>query len=566
MRNLLLALMLAGTHCVLSQETPADKSKRLATLQGRAVISMTGEPVSRADLTLRALPPGTDTVKVASDADGYFSFEDMVPGSYILSARRSGFPAEVYGAGSQGSGGTPLTLSAGQVLTNIEFRLTPLGTISGTVVDDRGKPISEVRVIATGSTSKSNGTVVTDSTGEFRFPNLAPGSYTLWANPSGTPPTPAARTPAGEPGQLEERLVATYYPSATDALGAIPLDVAPGQDLQGIKIAVRKVPLYHVRGKVATSSADISPENLGLWLMPRTPGTTVGPASSSGGTPAPDGSFDLGGVRPGSYYLAARLSSDRVGGIIRGDLSNPEVSGPGILGRAWVDVTDGDVTGIVLRVGEPLRIMGTIRIEGQDKPDLSGVRIQLRFPDVVLQASEPRATMGAENTFTLSNVSPAKYAVFVSGLPGGAYVKSIRLGSQETIDTGLDLTDMQAVPPLEIRIGRDGATVQGIVDRDDDKPAPRAWVALIPDPARPGLASRLKSATATEGGSFILTGVAPGEYRLYAFEQQQPRSLVSLESFLEFFGPFESKSVRVTVKEGERKLADLTVLKPQAGP
>ena len=559
MRNLLLALMLAGTHCVFSQETPADESKRLATLQGLAVISMTGEPVSRVDLALRALPPGTDTVKVVSDADGRFSFEEMEPGSYILSASRPGFQTEVYGARSQSSGGTPLTLSPGQVLKNIEFRLTSLGAISGTVVDERGKPISGGRVIATGSTSKSNGAVFTNSTGEFRFPNLAPGSYILMAIPMEGPPAPAARTPAGEPDQSEERLVATYYPSAADAVGAIPLEIAPGQELQGIKIAVRKVPLYHVRGKVVTSSADISPEDVRLWLMPRTQATAVGPASSFGDTPAPDGSFELGGVRPGSYYLAARLSSvTRMSVGFRGDGSDPEVTGLVLLGRAWVDVSDRDVTGVVLRIGDPLQIQGTIGMEGQDKPDLSGVRIQLRLLDGLL-GNVIRATLGAENTFTLTNVAPGKHALTVSGLPANAYVKSMRLGSQETIDTGLDLTDMQAVPPLEVRIGRDGATVQGTVDRDDDKPAPRAWVALIPDPARPEVESKLKSATARDDGRFFLTGVAPGEYRLYAFEQPQPRSLVNLE----FYTPLESKSVKLTVKEGERKQTDLTVLQLQ---
>jgi hypothetical protein len=559
MRNLLLALMLAGTHCVFSQETPADKSKHLATLQGRAVISMTGEPVSRVDLALRALPPGTDTVKVVSDADGRFSFEEMEPGSYILSASRPGFQMEVYGARSQSSDGTPLTLSPGQVLKNIEFRLTPLGAISGTVVDDGGKPMSEVRVIATGGTSKSNGAVLTNSTGEFRFPNLAPGSYILMAIPVEGPLAPAARASAGEPDEPEERPATTYYPSAADAVGAIPLEVAPSQELQGIKIAVRKVPLHHVRGKVVTSSAEISPENVRLWLMPRTQASAGGFASSFGDTPAPDGSFDLGGVRPGSYYLAARFSSvTRMSVSFRGEGSDPEVTGLVFVGRAWVDVTDGDVTGVVLRIGDPLQIQGTIRMEGQDKPDLSGLRIQLRLLDGP-PGNVTRATLAAENTFALTNVAPGKHAISVSGLPANAYVKSIRLGRQETIDIGLDLTDMQAVPPLEIRIGRDGATVQGTVDRDDDKPAPRAWVALIPDPARPELESKLKSATARDDGRFFLTGVAPGEYRLYAFEQPQPRSLVNLE----FYTPLESKSVKLTVKEGERKQTDLTVLQLQ---
>jgi hypothetical protein len=197
-------------------------------------------------------------------------------------------------------------------------------------------------------------------------------------------------------------------------------------------------------------------------------------------------------------------------------------------------------------------------MEGQDKADLTRVRIQLMLLDGLL-GNVTRATRGAENTFALTNVSPGKHAILVAGLPENAYVKSIRLGSQETIDSGLDLTDMQAVPPLEIRISPNGATVQGTVDRDDDKPAPKAWVALIPDPARPELASKIKSATARDDGRFFLTGVAPGEYRLYAFEQPQPSSLLNLE----FFKPLESKSVQLTVKEGERKQTDLTVLQLQ---
>lgn len=556
MRNLLLALMLAGSHCVLSQEIPAGKRKDLATLEGRVTISTTGEPVSRVDLSLRALPPGTGTVKIASDADGRFSFEEMEPGFYILSASRSGWLTEVYGAGSQGSSATHLTLSAGQVLTNIEFRLTPLGAISGTVVDDRRKPMPGVPVNAARGKSMSNPEVFTNEAGAFRFPNLAPGSYTLKANPSQGPPSPAS---AGEPDGPEERLAATYYPSSADAVGSIPLEVAPGQELQGITITVRKLSLYHVRGKVVTSSADISPADVRLSLMPRAQASAGGPASSSGNTPAPDGSFDLGGVRPGSYYLAALPSSNRgVSILFRGDGSDPEVTGLVFVGRAWVDVTDGDVTGVVLRIGDPLRILGTIRMEGQDKADLSGVRIQLMLLDGLL-GNVTRATRGAENTFALTNVSPGKHAILVAGLPENAYVKSMRLGSQETIDSGLDLTDMQAAPPLEIRISPNGATVQGIVGWDDDKPAPKAWVALIPDPARPELASRVKSATAMDGGRFVLTGVAPGEYRLYAFEQPQPSSLLNLE----FFKPLESKSVQLTVKEGERKQTDLTVLQLQ---
>jgi hypothetical protein len=168
------------------------------------------------------------------------------------------------------------------------------------------------------------------------------------------------------------------------------------------------------------------------------------------------------------------------------------------------------------------------------------------------------AKVGNGNAFTLENVSQDKHAVLVSGLPGRAYVKAIRLGSQEAIGSGLDLTNMETAPPLEILISPNGATVEGSVRQDEDQPASGARVSLVPDPARPESEARLKSTTVTGDGNFSLTGVAPGEYRLYAY--RQPRLGVRIDTG--FFRPFESEALKVTVAEGERKQVDLTVLKP----
>jgi hypothetical protein len=167
----------------------------------------------------------------------------------------------------------------------------------------------------------------------------------------------------------------------------------------------------------------------------------------------------------------------------------------------------------------------------------------------------PIATPDAEGTFSLKDMPPDRHLVAVTGLPDRAYVKSIQLGGQETIDSGLDLTDMQTVPPLDILISPNGATVEGTVSLDHYKPAPDAWVCLVPDPARPELTYRIKSATAGGDGRFTFAGVAPGEYRLYALEQLKRDPYGDLE----FLKPFESKALQLTVKEGERKRADLIV-------
>jgi hypothetical protein len=62
----------------------------------------------------------------------------------------------------------------------------------------------------------------------------------------------------------------------------------------------------------------------------------------------------------------------------------------------------------------------------------------------------------------------------------------------------------------------------------------------------------------TQNGKLSFTAVAPGDYRLYAFEEP----LVSPADDPSVLKPFESKAVKVTVAEGERKQVDVTVLRP----
>ena len=533
--SLLFALILAGSQCVFSQDDPVEKRTDLAAVEGRAVNSMTGEPFASEGITLRVLPPGTVAWTVQSDAEGRFTFEEMEPGSYVLCVRRFG------------DDGMPLKLSAGQVLKDVEFKITPPGSIRGIVVDDEGKPLRGVLVTMSGGINKfPTGFASTDTAGEFRFPSLVPGSYVLVATPIG-----GRLAPAREPGKVEEHLLPTYYPGATDSAGAVPLEVAAGQELQGITIVVRKGRLYHVQGAVLPPSPDtpLADVRLSLWPRSQLPNIVIVSSdrnnqSAAGGTapaaPRRDGSFDLGGVWPGSYYLTASRQ-----GL-------PKVT----LGRVQVDVNDADVAGVVLRIGEARQIQGTIRMEGQDKPDFTGVRVNLRPLDS--PGNSPGAAVDAENAFTLKDVPPERQLVVVMGLPEKAYVKSIRLGGQETIDSGVDLMDMPAVPPLDILISPNGATVEGNVSQDD-RPSPGAWVCLAPDSVRLEMVSRIKFATTTGDGKFSFAGVAPGEYRLYAFEplKKNPNPYVDLE----FLKPFESKAMKLSLKEGERKQADVKALK-----
>jgi Carboxypeptidase regulatory-like domain len=57
---------------------------------------------------------------------------------------------------------------------------TQTGAISGTVTDKKGKTLSKVKVTVKKGSGPAEITV-TDSQGQFKFPNLPEGTYTLQA-------------------------------------------------------------------------------------------------------------------------------------------------------------------------------------------------------------------------------------------------------------------------------------------------------------------------------------------------------------------------------------------------
>ena len=82
---------------------------------------------------------------------------------------------------------------------------------------------------------------------------------------------------------------------------------------------------------------------------------------------------------------------------------------------------------------------------------------------------------------------------------------------------------------------------------------------MLANPIRPGQPYLNKSATADQEGHFTLAGVAPGAYRLYAWEEAQSEVLRDPG----LAKPFEPKSVSVSVEEGGAERVELKVLKPE---
>jgi hypothetical protein len=539
----LLACSLGLSCCVLWAQpvAPRGGSENPGVLEGRVLHALSGEPVGRARVTLRTEGP-QNSLTALTDSAGRFVFENLAAGIYRIWAERTGFLPQEHGARPPAQAGLPVQLESGQTLRGVEIRLTPQGVIAGTVVDEYGDPVPRVQVAALRRTGYGGVRAVrvegaeTNDRGEFRLFGLAPGGYLLFAQ---APPHFRERPSRAGGGVPEEQFVQTYYPGVPDLAGAALVEVAPGQEVAGRDIRMRLEPVVRVRGRLVPASAQASLRNLSVGLAPRD--RRQAGAFQFNTMPAPDGSFEIPNVRPGSYYLFA----------LRRDLR------PYLVGRVPVEVGLSDVTDVLLPVGETLSLSGRMRIEGGSPAPLEGGRVML-VPAEMTPVALPSAFVQPDGTFRFEGVSRESYRFQFLGLADRLYVKSVQADGREVLETGLDLGEAETAPHLEVTLSAGAGTVEGTVQADN-KPA-LAYVTLVPEPMNWNRLYRYAGTTANSAtGRFRFQGVYPGEYRLYAWshrdsapdpDQETPPALAS-------------KGVRVMVRESGHEKVELTVVPPE---
>src|SRR3984885_10133155 len=99
---------------------------QVSPLGGQVVNSVTGEPIARARVQV-----GTQQATL-TDHDGRFEFDNVSEDSAYASASKPGYFAEDKLAPAQGQ--------------SITLRLVPEAIIFGTITDENGQPIQDLRV------------------------------------------------------------------------------------------------------------------------------------------------------------------------------------------------------------------------------------------------------------------------------------------------------------------------------------------------------------------------------------------------------------------------------------
>jgi hypothetical protein len=181
-----------------------------------------------------------------------------------------------------------------------------------------------------------------------------------------------------------------------------------------------------------------------------------------------------------------------------------------------VHVTAGSITEANLTIGPGIEIKGSVKIEGQTTmiPRMSVTFTPDEGPGLGMQ----NARTQDDGRFSANNLVATEYRVNVGGIPPGAYLKSVKMGETDVLANGLDLKRGVSADALEVVVSPAAAVVQGVAMAADGKPAIGATVVLIPDEARRGRNYLYRTASTDQLGRFSLAGLAPGDYKLFAWE------------------------------------------------
>jgi hypothetical protein len=532
-------------------QTPAQTPAK-ASMEGQVVNAVTGEPLRKATVVARSIdsrraqtPYGAQT-----DGGGNFVLRGLDAGAYRLSAERTGFVRTDFGrsgAGRSASSGA-IVVEDGQKVTDLVIKMSPQAVITGRVLDPDGDPIVHAAVSVLKFTYLRGrrqltpaGGASTDDQGEYRLHSLQPGKYYVSAvwQPGGL--FGMGRMGPAAPGQAqppEETYAPTYYPRAVDITSAVIIDAAPGAVVRNIDIQISKIRTVQVSGRIVDPSGGAG-RNTMVMAVPRDVAAGVAMLSGRGAAQVQDGRFVIRGLRPGSYVISAERWENN------GRLS----------ARLPVEVGDTPVEGLSLMLSPGLTVTGTIRVDGSDKVELAGVNLWLNAAGDAMAMSTVTGRSKSDGSFSIANAAPDTYQLTLAGVPENCYVKSMRMGEEDVLGKDLNLARGGGAP-IDIVLSPTAGSVEAVVLDAKQQPAGGVTVVAVPDGARAESQQFYKFASTDQYGRATLRGLAPGEYKLYAWEDVESNAWLDPD----FRKQYERQGESLSIRESSREAKQLAVL------
>lgn len=449
-------------------------------------------------------------IRASSNIQGEAIFTGVPPGTYGVQV--PSFDQEPRSLGN-------FELKAGSNLRK-QVRAVPHAVVQGTITNDQGLPLSGAGVqllkYQIANTTRpglmSIASARTDSQGRYRLESRQPGNYYVQARAGiAAPPL--------------------YYPGTSDFSKAQRVAATTGNQVDGIDLRISTTaPPLHISGQVEGFEG----RALRIWAWRY----SLNSPEQQEGIPSflsADGRFDIAGVIPGHYYVTAE------------SWPLPEDIRDYAFGSAQVIVENRDIAGVRLRITSPKELRGVVRVEpGLAMP--SNVELESWGPPFNSTAGGNAKVDPASGAFALPRVFGREYSLNVSG-PRGGYVKSAYLGLRDVTGQIFNPGDGDETLTIEIAVGR--ATLAGVVLSGAAITKDSAAM-LVPTGAMSHRRDLLRTVSINPQGEFQFNSLAPGTYKVLAWEQYDRFSMDSPEFLALFPGDIveipEGKNQNISVK------------------
>jgi Carboxypeptidase regulatory-like domain len=488
----------------------------ITRVEGSVINSLNGEPVRKATVVLHSRDADHGlSYADETDSNGHFSIPDLEPGEYAITAEHADF--FLRSSGATGAPPPNVKVEAGQQIKDFKIRLTPLGVITGRVLDSDGDPVRSAIVNALRYAYSSGkkqlrmvDQVQTGDNGEFRLFGLRPGTLYLRAT-----------------HQRWDRHAkdVTYYPGTSDENHAAPIQLRAGAQLEGFDIRLQSGNSYSVR--LEFPEGHPPPGGLNGFLV-----------NDQGGFAGRSVNFSqtdivFPGIAPGSYEAVLNVLNE----------DKPVVA------IAHVEVVNADVDGGTLTFLPLVETGGSVRVEGGAFSQFEKLRIDFESRYRVPMLNASRADVKPNGSFQFKNAVPGVYEIGINRVPG-VYLKSVRMGDKQLADRRVDLA--AKTDPIIIVLGADVGQVEGSVHNAKGEPVVRARVTVIPYGDHSGRIDLSRTGFSDDKGEFKIKDVAPGDYKAFAWEDVP----VGAPQDPDFRKPFERQGVSVRMQpNGHEKIA-----------
>jgi hypothetical protein len=484
--------------------------------------------------------------------DGRFAFKDLPNGLYRVGVSAPGFAWQERGRTIQPEQGTYLYVnSAMRPKEDLTVRMMASGTITGRILNEAGQPAVGVPIQLLKAeygpqgqrATLGVGTAIADDRGEYRIFSTPPGEYLLAAGEEGG--SVLIEAYARTLGSSRTQYTLSFYPGVAEIEKASRLKLAAGAEVRA-DLMVQRTRGYSISGRLIDAATGLPPANASIFLSNTLLRGGMATWGSGNSYDPRTGTFQLSNVPPGRYHIEASLpaQSPNRGGAVDPAAARARISANFALprGRTPVEVRDSDLDGIVVRISPaaPLPARFVVEEPLAALPPLQETRIQMRpslrgVPQAVVSGMGVLPP-NAQGVFHLEGVREGEYLIEATP-PEGFYVKAIRFEGRDLPGQSLTISG-PTQGPLEVVLSSKGGEVRGKTS------VPVSMVVLVPEGERKPL-HLYRTTVAGFDGTFSLSAIVPGNYKLFAWESLEPFGYFDPEVIKRF----EEQGVAISVSE-----------------